>query len=134
MMRRRDDSEQMYRFYKENEERFRSIDEDTFDTISVMTDRKNLVKYKESNRKKEGKVDMCRAFDELEKQWYHDGEKAGILVGKMEGRQEGEQRFALLTRILLEAGRIEDLCIASVNEENRNALYEEYGLECAGTT
>ena len=117
MMKRKDDKTQMREFYRANRARFQNVDEDTYDTISVMTDRKNLLKYKKASQEKKGTVDMCRAFDELEKEWFQ------------EGKIEGEQKFALLVGKLLADGRIEELRIASVDDESRRKLYDEYGLD-----
>lgn len=128
VMRRRDDEKKMRQFYQENEERFASIDEDTYDAISVMADRKNLRQYKEENRNEEGKVNMCRAFDQWEKEWFSEGEQAGLQSGLESGIALGEQKMALLIGKLLADGRLEDLRAASQNEKRRLVLYKEYGL------
>ena len=112
MMRRRNDKNEMRRFFLENEDRFQNMDANTYDTINVMTDWKKLQENKRNNVTKEGNLDMCKAIEEWEKELL----------------EEGEKKFALLVGKLLADGRIEDLQIASVNEENRKVLYEEYGL------
>ena len=44
------------------------------------------------------------------------------------GLAEGEESFAKLTRVLLAAGRLEDLEKAASDAEYRNKLYREIGL------
>ena len=54
--------------------------------------------------------------------------KAGEAKGREIGLAEGEEHFAELTRLLLAAGRLDDLEKAVSNAEYRNKLYQENGL------
>lgn len=60
------------------------------------------------------------------------GREAGLAEGEAKGREaglaQGEAHFAELTRLLLEASRLNDLAKAASDAEFRNDLYHEYGL------
>ena len=60
------------------------------------------------------------------------GREMGLAEGEAKGRKiglsEGEESFAKLTRVLLAAGRLEDLEKAASDAEYRNKLYREIGL------
>ncbi len=60
------------------------------------------------------------------------GREMGLAEGEAKGREmglaEGEESFAKLTRVLLAAGRLEDLEKAASDAEYRNKLYREIGL------
>lgn len=60
------------------------------------------------------------------------GREAGLAEGERKGREaglaEGELHFAELTRLLLEAGRLDDLARAASDAEYRKKLYRENGL------
>ena len=57
-----------------------------------------------------------------------EGEAKGREVGLAEGEAQGEEHFAELTRLLLEANRLNDLAKAASDAGFRNDLYHEYGL------
>ena len=60
------------------------------------------------------------------------GREAGLVEGEKRGHEaglaEGELHFAELTRLLLEAGRLDDLARAASDAEYRKKLYRENGL------
>ncbi len=58
-----------------------------------------------------------------------EGREEGRQEGRQEGREEGETLMAELSRILIKAGRYDDLMSASNDAEFRRALYREFGLE-----
>ena len=45
-----------------------------------------------------------------------------------EGREEGEERFGILTAHLLEQGRIDEAIMAAKDKEYRQKLFDEFGL------
>lgn len=57
------------------------------------------------------------------------GEKIGEKRGEKRGEKKGEDRFALLTKKLLDASRIDDLFAATNDLHMREALYREYGIK-----
>lgn len=64
-------------------------------------------------------------FEELLKEEKAESLKEGIALG----RQEGETLLAELSRLLIKAGRYDDLETALDDAEFRHALYREFGLE-----
>lgn len=60
------------------------------------------------------------------------GREIGFAQGEVKGREagfaEGEGRFAELTRLLIDAGRLSDLEKAASDAAYRNKLYQETGL------
>ena len=52
----------------------------------------------------------------------------GLKVGKSEGRKEGSDRMAALTKVLLDANRVAELQLAVEDSEYREKLMEEYGI------
>lgn len=57
-----------------------------------------------------------------------EGHEEGRREGLKEGLQEGIANFAELSRLLLAAGRIDDLRRASEDRDFRERLFEEYGI------
>lgn len=57
-----------------------------------------------------------------------DGYDTGRSDGYHTGKEEGEEQFASLAKVLLEAGRNEDLSRAIKDIDYRKQLYEEYHL------
>lgn len=57
-----------------------------------------------------------------------EGHEEGRREGLKEGLQEGIANFAELNRLLLAAGRIDDLRRASEDRDFRERLFEEYGI------
>lgn len=45
------------------------------------------------------------------------------------GVEKGEEKFAMLTKLLIDAGRTEDLVKATNDKEYRDSLYIEYGIK-----
>lgn len=113
LMKRRDDKAAMKKYCAENEERFKHMDEETYDVICKLLNLKGLLSRKESFRNYEREdFDMCKAFDEMVK----DGEK------------RGEERLGKLMEQLLQSGRVEDALQASRNMKLRKELYQEYRI------
>lgn len=92
MMKRSEDKKALREYCEENRERLSLLDEETYDTIGVMINQRNLSEYKASY-KEEGGYDMCRAIDEM------------IEDGRAEGRAEGlaeglESAFRVLSELV----------------------------------
>lgn len=75
-------------------------------------------------------------FEYLLKRNYDDGYEKGIEIGEARGIEIGLKkseeilnRNNLLTKLLLEAGRTDDLLRASQDEEFKEKLYKELGIE-----
>ena len=78
VMKRSSDKQRMQEYLEENQQRFQKLDDDTYDVISVMTNHKKLEYFKEQNRTKEGGVNMCKAFQEMEDEARERGYQDGI--------------------------------------------------------
>lgn len=76
VMKRSGNKEALYAYCKENEERFFRLDEETIDTIQVMLNQENILKYKE----KKGGIDMCKAFDDMRTEGKIEGQASAVVV------------------------------------------------------
>ena len=132
MMKRSEDKEAMKAYCRENENRFQEMEEETYDVISIMINHKKMDEYKEKNRTEGGKVNMCRAFDEMMADSRRDGirigEKRGERRGEKRGEKNGERKFAALAGRLMKDSRTADLERAVNSEAFRRKLYREYGM------
>ena len=125
MMKRADNKEAMKAYCRENEERFQEMEEETYDVISVMINHRKLEIYKEGNRVEGGRVNMCKALNEMMEDSRRDGRRDGIRIGE----RNGEQKFAALAGRLMADSRTKDLEKAVNNETFRRKLYREYGMK-----
>lgn len=80
-------------------------------------------------RRKDGKIDMCRAITELIEDGRAEGMAVGIETGRREGIETGADFFAALTQRLILDSRMDDLMRATKDKEFRKILYSEYGME-----
>lgn len=111
MLQCRKQKEKLSEFMYKNEEYFRHTDLETYQAVRVFLNSERQLKEFTSEDGKE-ELDMCEALQEL----YQDGVN------------EGEKRFADLTKILIDRDRMEDLKKAAASQEYRNVLYEELNL------
>lgn len=75
----RQSKEKMKEYCSQNEDRIRNMDEDTYDTISVMLDKGGLLALKEKYQDEEGgKVDMCKAMQDWAEELREEGTSKGI--------------------------------------------------------
>ncbi len=81
MMKRSSDKKRMRDYCRENEERFRHMDEETYDVISVMLNHKKLKELKTTVKTENGEMDMCQAIEEM----VEDGRRDGIRLGIQKG-------------------------------------------------
>ncbi len=103
----------------EKDAAYRHLDEDACDMVKTYVGEKEMLKWKEKYRKG-GKIDMCQGLRE----WLED-ERA---EGKKEGKAEGEKRFAILTSVMIQNGKTEELLKATSDSAYREKLYQEYKL------
>ena len=57
-----------------------------------------------------------------------DSREEGRREGRQEGRLEGEERMSMLTKILVEGNRLDDLSKAAQDKEYREILFTEFNL------
>uniref|UniRef100_UPI004057014C hypothetical protein n=1 Tax=Acetatifactor sp. TaxID=1872090 RepID=UPI004057014C len=112
VMKRSSDSEALLEYCNENRERFEKLDDFTIETIGVMIGNQNLIQFKQER----GGLDMCKAFEMVKEE------------GRLEGKIEGEERYAKLTRELYIRERMADILQAATNIEYRNRLYQEFRI------
>ena len=114
-LKRQEDKTKLMGYFQENEERIRKMDEETFDTVSILLHLPKKISRLRKSTEGDG-TDMCRAIRE----WAADERNAGMM--------EGEKRFASLTAALLASERLEDLGRAVSDETFRDSLYQEFAL------
>ena len=61
VMKRSRNKDELLKYYQENQERFHQLDDETIDTIGVLINQKDLIKYRDEN----GGVNMCKAFEDV---------------------------------------------------------------------
>ena len=69
------------------------------------------------------------AMTRLGQMLYDDGVKKGREEGRTEGREQEARRISALTAQLLKANRLEDLQRSTEDEEFREKLMKEFGIE-----
>ena len=80
-----------------------------------------LAEFLKKCRAEAKKMSIYEYDEERQRRW--DREE-----GREEGEALGEARFAKLTKVLIEAGKTEELLCATEDMKYRKELYEEYGL------
>lgn len=93
-----------------------TLDEETFDLIAKLTKSEELLHMKEDIRGKDGEFVMCKALEDIKNE------------GKIEGKAEGEECFAKLTKELLRDARADELLRATTDKSFRDKLYQEYAI------
>lgn len=117
-LRLRGDKEQL-KAYVEGNERFRHLQEDAFDVLSVYGTM-DLKTGREEYRTKEG-IDMCLALQ----QW----EEEARAEGKAEGTARGIAAMNELIYIMVKEGRAEELLRSSRDYEFQRKLMRECGIQ-----
>lgn len=112
VMKRSSDPKELLRYYEENKRRFAQLDDVAIETIGIMIGNTHLIHCKQE----EGGLDMCKAFDDVREE------------GKIEGKAEGEDRYARLAKELCLRERMADIIEAATNLEFRNRLYQEFSI------
>ncbi len=114
-LQRENDEKTLADYVKKHREVFANLEEDAYDMISVLTHTRELQNLKKENEEG-GKVDMCKAIDDM------------VKSGERRGKQQGEQRVSRLVQILAEKGRMQDIIHAASDSEYREKLFVEFGL------
>lgn len=95
----------------EKDESYQFLDEDAFDMVTAYAGEEKMLKWKEKHNRG-GKINMCQGLQE----WME------------EERAEGEKRFAVLTRVMIQNGKTDELLKATSDLVYREKLYQEYKL------
>ena len=80
MLKYRSNKAELINYMQKNEAYFRNVDEETYQVIKEFLHSERILK-KEISKKKEAKIDMCQALEEL----YNDGIERGKEIGKQCG-------------------------------------------------
>lgn len=80
-IRRSGDMKAEKEFTKENEDRFKALDEDAFDVIVSVTGARELGKVKELYREEGGTINMCEAIRGMIAEGREEGVREGIKEG-----------------------------------------------------
>ena len=120
-LKRQEDKTKLMGYSQENEERIRKMDEETFDTVSILLHLPKKISRLRKSTEGDG-TDMCKAIRE----WAADERNAGMIEGEKRGQAKGEKRFASLTAALMVSERLDDLGRAVSDENFRDSLYREF--------
>ena len=122
-LKRQEDKTKLMGYFQENEERILKMDEETFDTVSILLHLPKKISRLRKSTEGDG-TDMCKAIRE----WAADERNAGMIEGEKRGQAKGEKRFASLTAALMASERLADLGRAVSDETFRDSLYREFAL------
>ncbi len=84
------DQKALRKYVEENRDGFSDLAEDTYDMISQFSHARELDKKKFIYRKK-GKVDMCKALEDMNAMSREEGQKIGLEEGQKIGLEEGQK-------------------------------------------
>lgn len=90
-LKRRESKEELRRYCEENESRMQDMDEDTFDTISVMINQPDFMEQKRRYRQEGENINMCKAM----KDWGEELRQEGMEQGIERGMEQGIEAFVL---------------------------------------
>ena len=117
-----DDKEKLQAFARAEEEALSELAEDAYDLISVMTGTEELDRIKKEKQERKGKVNMCKAIDDM----LADAREEGRERGRSEMMNGLQEMIADAREEGREAGRSETMnglqeMIADAREEGREA-------------
>lgn len=117
----REDKNALAAYCEAHADRLRSLNEDTYDLICSLLNRKTLLQRKEHyfNPDKE-EFNMCKAMDDWEKEAIEKGEARGV--------KRGEAKLGALIQRLSKDNRTDDILKAASSVQVRRRLYKEYCL------
>ena len=113
MLQYKNNKTELINYMQKNASYFRNVDEETYEVIREFLHSERILK-REVSKKKEEKIDMCQALEEL----YEDGIERGKELGIQEGVQQGlnQKLVELVTKKLSKGKSVEE--IAEALEEN----------------
>ena len=85
------EAESLQQFLHENEEWSSNLDGETCDFLESVTGAAKLKEVRKKRKTQGGKYDMCKAIDDMQKNSWIEGEKAGRKAGERIGREAGER-------------------------------------------
>ena len=91
-LKRRESKEELRRYCEENESRMQDMDEDTFDTISVMINQPDFMEQKRRYRQEGENINMCKAMKDWGEELRQEGMEQGLERGMEQGMKRGFER------------------------------------------
>ena len=122
-----DDKEKLRAFARAEEEALSELAEDAYDLISVMTGTEELDRIKKEKQERKGKVNMCKAIDDM----LADAREEGRERGRSEMMNGMQEMIADAREEGREAGRSETMnglqeMITDVREEERKETIQTF--------
>lgn len=114
-LQRHGEKDRLNDFVQANESEFRELEEDAFALMAAMSHTEELMKFRSKNRKG-GKVDMCKALEDMMQEAKELGISAGRHEGKIEGKIEGKM-ICYLNALSRKMSHEDALAIADITEE-----------------
>ncbi|MDD3338754.1 MAG: Rpn family recombination-promoting nuclease/putative transposase [Lachnospiraceae bacterium] len=120
VMKHASDMKELEDYVQENKERLTQVEEDLVDVFSeLLGERKRLKIVTKEQEKKGEKVDMCRAFDQLEERGRQRGIEQGIEALVMENLEEKVDRERILGKLQKWFG---------LNQEQAEKYFERFAV------
>lgn len=102
-LKRRESKDELRRYCEENESRMQDMDEDTFDTISVMINQPDFMEQKRYYRQEGENINMCKAMkdwgEELRQEGMEQGIEQGIEAFVLDYLEEGFTRERIIEKL-----------------------------------
>lgn len=112
-------------FVEKNRQELSELSEDIFMVMASLSKSKQLkaLEIEQENQGK-GKINMCKAIDDM----LEDSRNDGLRIGREEGREEGEARICRLFYCLISDNRLDDMKRATQDKEFQKTLFEAYAI------
>lgn len=103
LLKRSHDKKEFLKFCHENKQRMSEIGEETFDAISVLTDREDLIEKKRAYVGKGGRINMCKAMEdwaeELKQEGINQGLGHGIEAFVLDHLEDGMEEKRIIEKL-----------------------------------
>lgn len=97
-MKRRRSKKALEEYCRENKERIRQMEEDTFEAVSVMINQPELIKTK-AIYEEGGKINMCKAMEDWKEELLKEGMERGIKAMILDNMEEGVPKERILKKL-----------------------------------
>lgn len=97
-MKRRRSKKALEEYCRENKERIRQMEEDTFEAVSVMINQPELIK-KKAIYEEGGKINMCKAMEDWKEELLKEGMERGIKAMILDNMEEGVPKERILKKL-----------------------------------
>lgn len=127
------DSKQGFKKYiEENKEMYGNLALDAYEAAAVFIHKKQLLDFEKIARTEEGRMDMCKAIDEMIIEGEQRGELRGEFRGELKGEQIGEARglelMGRLAKKMWDEGKVKEFIEFACEQDKRADLLEKYQI------